>query len=130
MAERDYKHVVQDVTNLYIGAKLTYGEMLDIDEIPFKFKIILSRYILKEMSRETSIENHIFFIKKEDMSYMIYKKLKAKFRLYVFDDKKESYIAHDLKIDEIVDDEYLHENMNTIFVEEMHISKINMLGVS
>ncbi len=130
MAERDYKHVVQDVTNLYIGAKLTYGEMLDIDEIPFKFKIILSRYILKEMSRETSIENHIFFMKKEDMSYMIYKKLKAKFRLYVFDDKKESYIAHDLKIDEIVDDEYLHENMNTIFVEEMHISKINMLGVS
>lgn len=130
MAERDYKHVVQDVTNLYIGAKLTYGEMLDIDEIPFKFKIILSRYILKEMSRETSIENHIFFMKKEDMSYMIYKKLKAKFRLYVFDDKKGSYIAHDLKIDEIVDDEYLHENMNTIFVEEMHISKINMLGVS
>ena len=129
MAERDYKHVVQDVTNLYIGAKLTYGEMLDIDEIPFKFKVILSRYILKEMSRETNIENHIFFMKKEDMSYMIYKKLKAKFRLYVFDEEKESYIAHDLKIEDIVDDEYLHENMNTIFVEEMHISKINLLGV-
>lgn len=129
MAERDYKHVIQDVTNLYIGAKLTYGEMLDIDEIPFKFKVILSRYILKEMSRETNIENHIFFVKKEDMSYMIYKKLKAKFRLYVFDEEKESYIAHDLKIEDIVDDEYLHENMNTIFVEEMHISKINLLGV-
>ena len=129
MAERDYKHVIQDVTNLYIGAKLTYGEMLDIDEIPFKFKVILSRYILKEMSRETNIENHIFFMKKEDMSYMIYKKLKAKFRLYVFDEEKESYIAHDLKIEDIVDDEYLHENMNTIFVEEMHISKINLLGV-
>ena len=129
MSERDYKHVVQDVTNLYIGAKLTYGEMLDIDEIPFKFKVILSRYILKEMSRETNIENHIFFMKKEDMSYMIYKKLKAKFRLYVFDEEKESYITHDLKIEDIVDDEYLHENMNTIFVEEMHISKINLLGV-
>ena len=129
MAERDYKHVIQDVTNLYIGAKLTYGEMLDIDEIPFKFKVILSRYILKEMSRETNIENHIFFMKKEDMSYMIYKKMKAKFRLYVFDKEKESYVAHDLKIEDIVDDEYLHENMNTIFVEEMHISKINLLSV-
>ena len=129
MAERDYKHVIQDVTNLYRGAKLTYGEMLDIDEIPFKFKVILSRYILKEMSRETNIENHIFFMKKEDMSYMIYKKMKAKFRLYVFDKEKESYVAHDLKIEDIVDDEYLHENMNTIFVEEMHISKINLLGV-
>ena len=130
MADRDYKHVVQDVTNLYIGARLTYGEMLDMDEIPFKFKIILSRYILEEMSRETTIENHIFFMKKEDVSYMIYRKLKARFRLYVFDEAKQSYVGRDLKIDEIVDDAYLHENMNTIFVEEIHIAKINLLAVS
>ena len=57
MADRDYKHVVQDVTNIYIGGKLSYGEMLDLDEIPFKFKVILSHYILKEVSRETTIEN-------------------------------------------------------------------------
>ena len=128
MADRDYKHVVQDVTNIYIGGKLSYGEMLDLDEIPFKFKVILSHYILKEVSRETTIENHIFFMKKEDMSYMIFKKMKAKFRLYVFDDKK-SYVGREYKIEDIVDDEYLHEKMDTIFVEEMHLYKINLLAV-
>lgn len=130
MADRDYKHVIQDVTNIYIGGKLSYGEMLDMDEIPFKLKIILSRYILTEMSKEATIENHIFFMKKEDMSYMIFKKLKAKFRLYVFDENKGSYVAHEYKIEDIVDNDYLHENMNTIFVEEMHIYKINLLAVS
>lgn len=130
MADRDYKHVVQDVTNIYIGGKLSYGEMLDLDEIPFKFKVILSHYILKEVSRETTIENHIFFMKKEDMSYMIFKKMKAKFRLYVFDNEKKSYVGKEYKVEDIVDDEYLHENMNTIFVEEMHLYKINLLAIS
>lgn len=129
MADRDYKHVVQDVTNIYIGGKLSYGEMLDLDEIPFKFKVILSHYILKEVSRETTIENHIFFMKKEDMSYMIFKKMKAKFRLYVFDEDKKSYVGREYKIEDIVDDEYLHEKMDTIFVEEMHLYKINLLAV-
>lgn len=129
MADRDYKHVVQDVTNIYIGGKLSYGEMLDLDEIPFKFKVILSHYILKEVSRETTIENHIFFMKKEDMAYMIFKKMKAKFRLYVFDEDKKSYVGREYKIEDIVDDEYLHEKMDTIFVEEMHLYKINLLAV-
>ena len=130
MADRDYKHVVQDMTNVYIGGRLSYKEMLDMDEIPFKFKIILSRYILNEVASDTTVENHIFFIKKEDISYMIFKKLKAKFRLYIFDESRQSYVGKEYKIDEIVDDEFLHENMNTIFVEEMHIYKINLLGVS
>jgi hypothetical protein len=129
MADRDYKHVVQDVTNIYIGGKLSYGEMLDLDEIPFKFKVILSHYILKEVSRETTIENHIFFMKKEDMAYMIFKKMKAKFRLYVFDEDKKSYVGREYKIEDIVDDEYLHKKMDTIFVEEMHLYKINLLAV-
>ena len=56
--------------------------------------------------------------------------MKAKFRLYVFDKDKQSYVGKEYKIEDIVDDEYLHENMNTIFVEEMHLYKINLLAIS
>ena len=56
--------------------------------------------------------------------------LKARFRLYVFDENKQSYVGREYRIEDIVDDEYLHENMNTIFVEEMHLYKINLLAVS
>lgn len=129
MADRDYKHVVQDMTNVYIGGKLSYGELMDLDEIPFKLKCVLSQYILKEVGQETTIENHIFYIKKEDVSYMIYKKMKVKFRLYVFDDEKQSYVGNEYKIDEIVGNEELHAKMNTTFVEEMHIYKLNLLSV-
>lgn len=37
MAEnRDFKYVLQDFGNLYIGARFTYGEMLENEDIPFK----------------------------------------------------------------------------------------------
>ena len=50
--------------------------------------------------------------------------------VYVFDKDKQSYVGKEYKIEDIVDDEYLHENMNTIFVEEMHLYKINLLAIS
>lgn len=129
MADRDYKHVIQDVTNVYIGGKLSYGELMDLDEIPFKLKVILSQYILKEVDKTTTIENHIFYMKPEDMSYMIFKKMKTKFRLYVFDERKGSYVGNEYKIEDIVGNEELFAKKDTTFVEEMHIYKINMLSV-
>ncbi len=130
MAEKDYKHVYQDMTNLYLGGKLSYAELLDIDEVPFKFKCILSQYITKEVAADTTIENHIFYIKPEDMAYMIYKKMKVKFRLYVWDEAKNAYTGHDYKIEDIVGNQELYDKKDTIFVEEMHVYKINMLSIS
>ena len=60
----DYKYVMHDMTNIYIGAKYTYDEIMDNDDVPFKFKTILSRYILKEVAGNTTLENHIFYMKK------------------------------------------------------------------
>lgn len=130
MADNDYKHIVQDMTNVYIGGKLSYGEIMELDGAPFRFKTILSRYILKEVADNTTIENHVFYITKEDESYMIYKQLKAKFRLNVFDEKKKHYVSREYKLDEIVGNTELHEKMDTIFVEELHLSKLNLLAVN
>lgn len=57
---QDFKYVMQDVSRVYIGAKFTYQEMMDTDEIPFKLKAIFSHYILKEVAGDTTPENHIF----------------------------------------------------------------------
>ena len=69
----DFKYVMHDLTNIYIGAKFTYEEMMNSDEVPFKFKVILSHYILREVDGNTTLENHLFFLKPTDESYMIYK---------------------------------------------------------
>ena len=62
MENQDFKYVMQDVSKVYIGAKFTYQEMLDRDDIPFKFKAILSHYMLKEVSTDTTPENHLCYV--------------------------------------------------------------------
>ena len=134
----DYKYVMHDLTNIYIGAKYTYDEIMDNDDVPFKFKTILSRYILKEVAGNTTLENHIFYMKKEDMSYMIYKQMKAKFKLNVFREDghgkgQPGYVQKEYKIQDIVegkDSVELHEKMNQIFVEELHITSLGLMAVS
>ena len=44
----DYKYSMQDTSRLYVGAKYTFREPLDEDEITFKFRMIMERYILPE----------------------------------------------------------------------------------
>ena len=134
----DYKYVMHDLTNIYIGAKYTYDEIMDNDDVPFKFKTILSRYILKEVAGNTTLENHIFYMKKEDMSYMIYKQMKAKFKLNVFREDghgkgQPGYVQREYKIQDIVEGKEsveLHEKMNQIFVEELHITSLGLMAVS
>ena len=63
MNNNDFKYVMHDLTNVYIGAKLTYDEIMDLNEVPFKLKTIISHYMLKEVAGNTTIEKHIFYIK-------------------------------------------------------------------
>jgi len=129
---RDFKYVIQDVSKLYVGAKFTYQEMMDTDEIPFKFKAILSHYILKEVAGNTTPENHIFFIKDTDISYMVFKQMKIRFKLDFPVLKKDvwQYRSEYHTIDEIVHNEQWKERMDEIVVEEMMISKLQIMMMS
>ena len=40
MENKDFKYVMHDLTNLYIGAKHTYNELLVLEEVPFKLKTL------------------------------------------------------------------------------------------
>lgn len=134
----DFRYVMQDMTNVYIGAKYTYDEIMNVDEVPFKLKVILSHYMLKEVAGNTTLENHIFYMKPDDMSYMVYKRMKARFKLNVFKEDghgkgKPGYIQKEYNIQDIVEGPeaaMLHEKMNQIFVEEMHITKLGLLSIS
>ena len=83
MENRDFKYVMHDLTNIYIGAKYTYDELMENDEVPFKFKVILSHCMLKEIAGNTTLENHLFFLKPTDESYMIFKQMKTRIKLRV-----------------------------------------------
>ncbi len=124
----DFKYVLQDFGNIYIGARYTYGEMVSGDEMPFKWKAIVRHYFLKEVSPETTMENHIFFMKEEDLSYQTLKELKASFKMSVWSEEKERYESREYKITDIIHNGELHGKMDQIVVEELHLGKLSLLS--
>lgn len=135
MDNRDYKHVIQDITNVYLGGKLSYEELIEEEDVPYKLKTIFLHYMMNEVAGETTLENHVFFLKKSGTSYNTYKKLKTKFVLNVFYDAEHSkgkpgYKIKEYEIDELLDDEYVMANMDTTFVTEVRISKLRMMSIA
>lgn len=135
MDNRDYKHFIEDFSNIYLGGRLTYSEIMDNEEIPFKLRAIFMHYMMEGIDPDTTIENHIFFLKKNSMAYLTYKKLKAKFMLNVFMEDghgkgKPGYKLDEYEIDDILDNEELMSKMDTIFVTEVRIKKLKLMSVT
>lgn len=135
MAENnDFKYVMQDFGNIYIGARFTYGEMMTGEDMPFKWKAVIAHYILKDVEEDTTMENHIFFMTEQDFSYQTFRELKAKFKMSVWvpaDGKKQKaghYESREYKIEEIVKSAELHRQMDSIIVEELHLTKLSLMS--
>ena len=134
MKNQDFKYLCQDMTNLYIGARYSYDELLKLDEVPFKLKTVLSHYILKEVAGDIRIEDHIFYLDKHSLSYMVYQKMKAKFTLWVWQEKEgrkpAGYRRRTCRIEEIAESPELQADKDQIIVEELHITKLGLMGIS
>ncbi|MBQ7841091.1 MAG: hypothetical protein IJ390_11505 [Lachnospiraceae bacterium] len=134
MASNDFKYVVQDFNRFYIGARWTYGEMMVNEYMPFKWKAIIAHYIMKAVDPDTTMENHIFFLTEEDFAYQTYRELKAKFKMNVWvpaDGKRNRtghYESRTYSIEEIVKSKELHDRMDTIIVEELQLSKLQLMS--
>lgn len=132
----DFKYVIQDVTQVYIGARFTYGELQERDDIPFKLRAIIAHYILKETAADTTIAEHAFLVKDTDLSYLVWKQMKVRFKVYEWREpdgkkiKKAGYVSSYYTVDEMLKrEEYGAMGKKTI-VEEISFKKLALMSVS
>ena len=72
------KYVMQDVGTLYVGTKYTFEEILESEEIPFKFRLLCERYLLPEADREDTLETTLYYLDPKSFVVKILKQLKSK----------------------------------------------------
>ena len=58
----DFKYVIQDTGCVYFGRELTYAEMMELDDIPFKFKAVISAHIARDIDLNMKMTDHILQI--------------------------------------------------------------------
>ena len=75
----NYKYSLQDTANGLHRRKIYFAELLDQDEVAFKFRLIVEPYILaeKEVDPQDTLETHLYYLKPDSFLVKIYDRIKA-----------------------------------------------------
>lgn len=131
----DYKYVMMDTGYLYIGAKYTYGELMEVDTVPFKFMTVVERYILPDMSPDTTIESHLYYLQAADFTCRTLQQLKAKVKVNrltvkkkLFGKKESVYQTEIMSLQDFVKMSPDEKERAGIFIQELMISKLGLMS--
>lgn len=123
---RDYKHFIQDLSYVYIGARFTYQELIDEEEIPFKIKKIINQYINPELSGEDiSLESHLYYMQPKGFAYQTFLQLKCKVRISIL--KKGKYTTTTMKLQDFVKIDPKEKENQGIMIQEIIFSKLALM---
>ncbi len=126
----DFKYVMVDTSYIYLGAKYTYGELLENEDVAFKLRTIFERYILPELSRDTTLEAHFMNMTK-DLAYKTYKQLKIKLKVSrpveqknIFGKTSKKYITENVPLDKFLE---MKQN-GEVLVQEVVFGKLALMS--
>lgn len=132
----DYKYSMQDTGRLYVGSKYTIGELLEEEDILFKYRMIVERYILPEADREDTLETHLYYLEKGKFLVQTYKHMKARIKVNIIEEKKslfgkkkKEYVTRNLTIDELVEMPVAQKEKRGLVIQELSVSKLALMGL-
>ncbi len=133
----DYKYEMNDLSMLYYGAKFSYGEILEDQVTSYKLKRIITDYLLKDISPETTLESHFYYMSPEDAgdrSLEVYEQLKAKVRVSVpeirkklFGGEERIYKEKIIPVREFAGIPAEEKKRMGVVIQEIQISKLGLM---
>lgn len=135
--ENDFKYVMQDISKIYIGARLTYKELGDHYDTPSKIKSVIYRVVIDELDLDTMLCEHLLNLDPKSRTYMMYEQMKATFKILFLQQKtdkkgnvKEEYVTKMYSLEELVSDEKLHGEDTSFVLQEICVSKRRLMGLA
>ena len=125
---------IEDIDN---NAKYTFAELLEQDEVAFKFRLIVERYILaeKEVDPEDTLETHLYYLKPDSFLVKIYDRIKARVKINIIEEKKgifgrgkKRYVTKELNIRELTAMTPEEKEAKGVVIQEISMSKLALAG--
>lgn len=131
----EYKYSMQDTGNLYIGVKYTLGEIIEEEEIMFKFRLVLEKYILPEADLEDTLESHLYYLDAKSFLVKIYKQLKGRVKINVIEEKKsllggkkKQYVTKVISVEQFTAMPLTEKQEKGVVVQELILSKLGLMA--
>ena len=142
----DYKYSIQDTARIYVGCKYTFGEFLEEEEILFKFRLVMQKYILPEADLEDTLETHLYYLTPDSFLVKIYRQMKAKVRVIVLEERKpfpgigaasrgrgaagkKRYVTRQLTVEELASVPPQEKERQGYVIQELSVSKLALTAL-
>lgn len=129
----DYKYFMQDVSRIYIGCKYTLGEILDNQEILYKFRKVVADSILQRADREDSLETVLYYLEPDNFSLQVFRQMGGRVRISVLEDKRRLfgkkervYVTKVIPVDALVRMSKEEKEKAGLFIQELQVSKLGL----
>lgn len=132
----DYKYVMVDTGNVYLGAKYSYRELLQNDDVPFKIRSIVERYIMPEADPDTTLESDFYYMTADSFAYRTYRQLKIKVKcsrlvekkgLFLGKKRKKVYTTELIGLEDFTAMSPAEKQTQGIVVQEIVVNKLAMM---
>ncbi len=132
----DYKYIMMDTAFLYLGSKYSYQEVVENEEVPFKFRTIVERYLIPEIGADTTLESDLYYMTEKDFTCRTYMQLKAKVKVSRLVTKKgflglgkskRVYETVMIPLAQFVKMSKAEKEKDGIFVQELCINKLSLM---
>jgi len=137
----DYKYSMQDAGRIYLGSKYTFRELLDAEDVLFKFRMLVERYILPEADQEDTLETHLYYLQPDSFLVKMYEQMKARVKVNVIEEKKsrfgagfgkavkKQYVTKQLTVKQLAGISPGEKERQGMVVQELSVSKLALLGL-
>ena len=134
LQDNDFKYVMMDTGNLYLGARFTFGDLMEQEMVPFKLKTIIRRYFLPETTEDTTLESQFYYLEKGTVLFDTFKQLRIKVKVNVQEEKKSlfgktscRYEEKILNLNELTDINLARKKASGMIIREIIISKLGLM---
>lgn len=132
--DKDFKYMLQDTGQIYLGARFCYEELLKEEMVAFKLKTVISQYILKDVDASVTLESHFYYMTEDSFSYQTYQELKVKIKVSVPEEKRSLkgkvrtvYKDRVYTLKEFVNLNLARKKQIGIIVREIAVSKLGLM---
>ncbi len=131
----DYKYVMQDVYQVYLGAKYTFEEVVENEDAPFKFRLLLERYIYQDVDPRTTLESYFYYLGEKGLAVKLFRQIKLKVKINIIEEKKpllgkpsRQYTTKVVPIEEFVRIPPEEKEEKGVVIQEILCSKLALMA--
>lgn len=135
MENKDYKYTMADYSNIYLGGKFSYKEVMEHPDVNFKIKAIIERYFLKDLDPDTTLESHFYYMTPDEFAAKTYVQLKVKVKFNILEEKtgllgkkKQVYTTKILPIHKFLEMNLAKKKAGGVVIQEIVFPKMALLG--